>query len=334
MASQKEAGLQVVFGNGPVGSSAARFLLEEGLEVRVVSRTGRRPTGLFDGLSADQERRLEFRPVDALDLQEVLAASSGASHVYHCANVLYQDWWKVLPTLQQNLMSAARQHRSVLAVADNLYMYARGVSVINEDTPETPPTRKGLLRKQLHDRLVEAGNSDGLPWTSVRASDYYGPGATMQSVFGTQLFLDALFKGKRPRVIGDPDQPHSYTYVGDYGRALVVAALAPSAHGRVWIVPTDRTLTARQAAEIFFEAAGRNARLSGIPRSLITAAGVFSPLLHEVTEMLYQKEEPYVVDGSRFASRFGFEPTPIEEGVRRTLAWYEATHRVANKAAA
>jgi nucleoside-diphosphate-sugar epimerase len=50
--------------------------------------------------------------------------------------------------------------------------------------------------------------------------------------------------------------------------------------------------------------------------------------------MLYQKEEPYVVDGSRFALRFGFEPTPIEEGVRRTLAWYEATHGEANKAAA
>jgi len=39
-------------------------------------------------------------------------------------------------------------------------------------------------------------------------------------------------------------------------------------------------------------------------------------------EMLYQKEEPYVVDGSRFARLFSFSPTPLEEGVRRTIEWY------------
>ncbi len=333
MTSQNKAGLQVVFGNGPVGSSAARFLLEKGLTVRVVSRTGRRPVGLFDGLSADQECRLELRAADALDEKAVLAASRGATHVYHSINVPYQDWWKVLPKIQQNLLSAARQERAVLAVTENLYMYARGVPVIDEDTPEIPPTRKGQLRKDLHERLVEAGNIDGIAWTSVRASDYYGPGGMLQSVFGTQLFLDPLFKGRRPRVIGDPDQPHSYAFVEDFGRALVVAALDPRAHGRAWIVPHDRTLTARQAAEVFFKAAGRDARLAAIPRPMIAAAGLFNPLLREVTEMLYQKEEPYVVNGGRFAAQFAFEPTPIEEGVRRTLAWYEATHAVRGPAA-
>src|SRR5271157_3128246 len=246
---QEKAGLQVVFGTGPVGSSAARFLLEKGLNVRMVSRSGRRPAGLFDGLSAGEERRLEFRAADGMDKRAVLDAASGASHVYHCLNVPYQDWDKVLPTLQQNLIDAARQGHAVLAVADNLYMYARGVSVIDENTPEIPPTRKGRLRKDLHDRLAEAGRTEGLAWTTVRASDYYGPGAMLQSIFGTELFLDPLFNGGRPRVVGSLDQPHSYTYVEDYGRALAVAALDPRAHGRVWIVPNDRPLTTRQAAE-------------------------------------------------------------------------------------
>src|SRR5271157_4096258 len=334
MDSQEKAGLQVVFGTGPVGSAAARFLLEKGLRVRLVSRTGRRPEGLFDGLPSDQEHRLEFSAADALDLQAVMQASSGASHIYHCANVLYQDWGKVLPTLQQNLLTAALRYGSVFAVADNLYMYARGVPVIDENTPEIPPTRKGRLRKDLHDRLVEAGRASALSWTTVRASDYYGPGAKLQSIFGTQLFLDPLFSGKRPRVVGSLDQPHTYTYVEDYGRALVMAALDPRAHGRVWIVPNDRTMTARQAAGIFFKAAGKESRLSVFPRSLIAATGVFNPLLREVTEMLYQKEEPYVVDGSRFAAQLGFKATPMEEGVRRTLAWYAATHPEAGAAAA
>jgi nucleoside-diphosphate-sugar epimerase len=333
MIPNKEAGLQVIFGNGPVGSAAARLLLEKGLKVRVVSRTGSRPTGLFNGLTTDQERRLEFRAADARDAQAAMSAAGGASHIYQCINVPYQDWRKVLPGLQENLLSAALKTGAVFAVPENLYMYKRGVPVINEDTPEVPPTRKGLLRKQLHDRIVEAGTSEGLVWTSVRASDYYGPGAGMQSLFGTDLFLDPLFNGKQPRVIGRLDQPHSYTYVEDYARALVVAALDERAHGRAWIVPNDKTLTARQAAEVFFAAAGRKARLGSISRPMVAAVGIFNPLVREVTEMLYQKEGLYVVDGSRFASLFGFQPTPLEEGVRRTIAWYKAA-RPAREAAA
>ncbi len=329
MVLQKEAGLQVVFGNGPVGSFAARTLLEKGLKVRIVSRTGSRPGGLFSDLPADQEKRLEFRAANALDGEAVFRESLGATHIYHCVNVPYQDWWKVLPRLQENLLNAARREGALLAVPENLYMYARGVPVMDENTPEIPPTRKGRLRKDLHDRLVEEGGTGKLAWTAVRASDYYGPGGMLQSVFGTDLFLDPLFNGKQPRVVGSLDQPHSYTYVEDFGRALVVAALDPRAHGRAWIVPNDRAMTARQAAEIFFKAAGKSARLAKIPRLLVTAAGLFNPLLREVTEMLYQKEEPYVVDGSRFAAQFGFAATPMEEGVRRTLAWYAATHPAA-----
>jgi nucleoside-diphosphate-sugar epimerase len=319
-------GIHVIFGNGPVGSSAAHFLLQKGHGVRMVSRTGRRPTIVFDDLSKDEQDRLELRSADALDPQAVLAASRGASHIYHCVNVPYQDWPRVLPGLQANLVAAALQEKAVLAVAENLYMYARGVPVISDDTPEVPPTRKGLLRKNLHEKLVEAGKTDGLAWTSVRASDYYGPGAVLQSLFGTQLFLDPLFNGKRPRVVGSLDQPHTYTYVEDYGRALAVAALDSRAQGRSWIVPNDRTLTARQASELFFAAAGRKEarkkELGVIPRAVIAGLGLFNPLLRELVEMLYQKEEPYVVDGSQFARQFSFTPTTLEEGVRRTIEWY------------
>lgn len=58
-----------------------------------------------------------------------------------------------------------------------------------------------------------------------------------------------------------------------------------------------------------------------------------SPLLREVVDVLYQKEEPYVVDGGRFQSRFGFSPTTLEEGVRRTLAWYRAMRGIQEEAA-
>jgi nucleoside-diphosphate-sugar epimerase len=314
--------IQIVFGIGPVGSAVARYLLDNGYPVRMVSRKGTRPHALFDDLPAALDQRLEFMAADARDKEAVFRAASGASHLYHCVNVPYPDWPRMHPAIQQNLLDAALREGAVLAVAENLYMYAPGVPVIDEDTPEAPSTRKGLLRKQLHDRLVSAGDAAGLRWTAVRASDYYGPGATLQSMFGTQLFLDPLFNGGRPRLVGSLDQPHTVTYVEDYGRALALAALEPRACGSAWIVPNDRTRTMREVAEAFMRAADRRKKLGAIPRPLIAALGVFSPLLREVVEMLYQREQAYVVDGSRFAERFAFSPTPLEEGVRRTLAWY------------
>lgn len=320
-------GVHVIFGTGPVGCSAARLLLEKGLRVRMVNRTGNRPDGLLEGLSRDEESRLEIKGADALDQARVLAVSAGATHIYHCANVSYELWNTVLPRLHGNLVETAVMHGAVLAVAENLYMYARGTDVINEATPELPPSRKGKLQHDLHGRLIEAGKHRGLKWVSVRASDFYGPGAILQSVFGTTRFLDPLFAGRRPGLLGDPDLPHTYTYVGDYGRALARAALTPEAHGRAWIVPNDRTMTSREVARLFFAAAAQGKDVSRIPRFLLTGLGLFNPVIRELGEVLYQKEEKYVVDGSLFSSKFGFTPTTLEEGIRRTLEWYAAGRR-------
>ena len=320
----RKAGLQVIFGTGPVGSAAARHLLEEGLPVRMVNRSGRRPVGLFEDLAPHLQARLEFRAADAMDAEEARAASQGATHIYHCAHVSYELWRRDLPVLHANLVDAAVSHGAVLAVAENLYMFARQLPVITEDSPIDPPSRKGRIVQALHQKLQAAGSERGLAWVSVRASDFYGPGAVLQSVFGTERFLDPLLSGRRPGVIGNPDLPHTFTYVEDYGRALAVAALRPDARGAAWIVPNDRTLTTRQVAAMFFAAADRAPGLTRIPRAVLVLAGLFNPTIREVVEVLHQKEEPYVVDGSRFGSRFGFEPTPLEEGVKRTLAWYEA----------
>jgi len=322
-----DAGLHVIFGTGPVGCSAAKLLLEKGFRVRMVNRTGKRPDGLLKDLTRDEESRLEIAPADARDPAQVLAVSERATHIYHCANVSYELWKTVLPRLHSNLVEAAVAHRAVLAVAENLYMYARAVEVINEDTPEIPPSRKGKLQHGLHGRLIEAGKRRGLKWVSVRASDFYGPGATLQSVFGTTRFLDPLFAGKRPGLLGDPDQPHTYTYVGDYGRALASAALTPEAYGLAWIVPNDRTMTSREVARLFFTAAGQGTVVARIPRLVLAGLGLFSPVIRELGEVLYQKEERYIVDGSQFSSRFAFTPTPLEEGIRRTLEWYKGNRQ-------
>ena len=318
--AREKPGLQVVFGTGPVGWATVRELVNRGLRVRVVNRSGRLPSTVVE----TRPEGLEVVAADATDRAAVRSVSAGATHMYNCAHARYDQFAKVLPVLYGTIADAAVEHGAVLATAQNLYVYARGLPVIDDSSPVDPPTRKGRVIQKLQEGLEEAGRRRGLRWTVVRASDFYGPGSVEQSLFGSARFLDPLAVGKKPMLIGDPDQPHTYTYVGDYGRALVVAGLSPAAHGSTWIVPNDRTITTRQMAALFFCAAGRDPGFSAVPRFMLVLAGLVDPVIREIPEMLYQKEEPYVVDGSRFASCFGFTPTSLEDGVRLTLQWHGA----------
>ena len=50
---------------------------------------------------------------------------------------------------------------------------------------------------------------------------------------------------------------------------------------------------------------------------------VQSPTVRLGADMIYQFEQPFVVDSSKFDNEFGTTATPYEDGVRATLAWYQ-----------
>ena len=43
--------------------------------------------------------------------------------------------------------------------------------------------------------------------------------------------------------------------------------------------------------------------------------------MRELSEMLYQWEEPFVVDDSRFRARFGARATPPDAAAQATAEW-------------
>ena len=312
----------IVFGTGPVGQAVTRTLLAENRRVRLYSKSGVAPKAFLSSLDASQRNLLATGGLDLFDRERLLGEVRGAKRLYHCVNTPYQEWESSLERIQDGLVAVAIKEKAVLVVADNLYGFARGLPKIDVDSPIDPPSRKGRLRVRLHEGLLEASARDGLRFTTVRASDYYGPGVTWQGVFGSRLFLDPLSRGRRPSLVGNPDMPHSYSHVGDFGRALVRAAFDDRARGRAWILPNDKTRTTREVATLFARKAGKEPRFMRIPRAGLAFVGVFDPLIRELLEVLYQKEEAYVVDGRHFAETFSFSPTPLEAGIEETLAWH------------
>ena len=73
---------------------------------------------------------------------------------------------------------------------------------------------------------------------------------------------------------------------------------------------------------MIFEEVGKPARVQAAPKIVLRALGLFNPPLRETIEMLYEFEEPFIVDHSDFTRTFGDQATPLREAIQRTVRWY------------
>ena len=88
-----------------------------------------------------------------------------------------------------------------------------------------------------------------------RASDFFGP-RVLLSAMGDRVFPAAL-AGKGAQVLGNVDLPHTYTYIPDIGKALVILGEADEALGQVWHIPSAETVTTRQFLELVYQESGQ-----------------------------------------------------------------------------
>ena len=306
--------LHVVFGTGAVGMSVMDELIRRGTRrVRMVNRNGR--ARVPDGV--------EVIGGDGTDEAFAREASKGASVVYFTLNPPYNKWPELFPKLQAGVLEGAASAGAKLIAMENLYMYGpSGGRKLTEDLPHAANTRKGRVRAMMSQELMEAHRSGKVRVAIGRASDFFGP-RVLTSAAGEQVFGRAV-QGKSAQVAGDPEQPHTYSYVPDIGRGLVILGEREEALGQAWHLPSPETVTTRQFVEMIFEEAGKPARVQGAPRSLLRAMGLFNPGIRELIEMLYEFEEPFVVDHSDFTRTFGDYASPLRDAVRATVRWYRA----------
>jgi nucleoside-diphosphate-sugar epimerase len=221
------------------------------------------------------------------------------------------------------VLEAAASAGAKLIAMENLYMYGPTEGrPLTEDLPYAPNTRKGRVRARMSEELMEAHSSGRVRVAIGRASDYFGP-RVLVSAEGEQVFGRAV-EGKSAQLAGDPDQPHTYTYVPDIGRGLAILAEREEALGQAWHLPSPETLTTRQFVELIFEVVGKPARVQAAPKILLRAMGLFNPGIRETIEMLYEFEEPFVVDHSKFEEAFGEQATPLKEAIGETVRWYRS----------
>ncbi|MFJ2031077.1 NAD-dependent epimerase/dehydratase family protein [Streptosporangium sp. NPDC087985] len=305
-------GKHVVVGAGQVGSQVARELSGQGHEVVLVSRSGSGPD--LPGI-----RRTA---ADAADRERLTGLAQGAEVLYNCVNPPYHRWAQDWPPLAGSLLGAAESTGAGYVILGNLYGYAAPDRPMRESDPLAPPSAKGAIRARMWQDALAAHEAGRVRVTEIRGSDYYGPGCLDQAHLG-ERFVPRLLAGKTVRYVGDPAQPHSWTYVPDVARALVTAAADDRAWGRAWHVPTAGAMTVHEVADRMCALAGvPNPGVKAMPHWLVRAAGAFSPMLGELEELRYQFVRPFVLDSADFQATFGMAPTPVDEALSATVGWW------------
>ncbi|WP_440099646.1 NAD-dependent epimerase/dehydratase family protein [Streptosporangium sp. H16] len=305
-------GKHVIAGAGQVGSEVARQLAGQGHEVVLVSRSGSGPD--LPGI-----RRVA---ADVSDRERLTALTGGAAVLYNCVNPRYHEWARDWPPLAASLLGAAETTGAGYVILGNLYVYAAPDRPMREGDPLDPPSAKGAIRVKVWRDALAAHEAGRVRVTEVRGSDYFGPGCLDQSHLG-ERFVPALLAGKTVRFAGDPAQPHSWTYVPDVARTLVAAGEGDRAWGRAWHVPTNEPMSVREVAERLCALAGvTDPGVKAMPHWLLRAAGLFSPMLGELEELRYQFVRPFVLDSGESQAALGLAPTPMDEALAATLAWW------------
>lgn len=308
--------LHVVFGTGPVGLAVMDELLRRGKRVRLVNRSGR----------AAVSAGVEVIAGDATDAVFTRQVCSGAAVVYQCSNPPYTEWTERFPPLQAGVLEGAAAAGAKLVSMENLYMYgATGGKPLVETLPYAAQTRKGKVRAAMAEDLLLAHRQGKVQVAIGRAADFYGPRVRV-SAMGERVFPTVL-ASKSVQLMGNPDLPHTYTYMPDIGKALVTLGENEGALGQVWHIPSAATVTPRQFLGLVGEASGTPVKIQTVPKFILQLLGLFNADVREVAEMVYQFEEPFVVDGRKFTQAFGHQATALPEAIQTTVAWWQQNAR-------
>lgn len=301
----------LIVGAGAIGRETAHSLTQHGHEVVLLTRSGTDPQ--LPGVRAVAG--------DAADAAALTRHARGAASIVNAMNPKYHQWAQDWPPVAAALLRAAEESGAGLVTVSNLYGYGRVDAPMTEQTPIRPNGTKGRVRAQMWTDALAAHEAGRVRATELRASDYFGPGSSPHTSVLNDYIVARAAAGRSVRLpMGDPDAPHSWTFLPDIGRLAATLATDDRSWGRAWHVPTAPARSASEVAADVAALVGRPApRVSTYPGWLMALAKV-SATVRELDETRHQFERPFVLDSTAATAAFGLEATPWGEALAATVA--------------
>lgn len=306
--------MQTILGaGGVIGNGLIEVLPRYTNKIRVASRNPK-----------TNNPAVETAKTDLTDLAGTMHAVEGSEIVYltvglkYSVNVWEKEWYVII----NNVIEACKKHKAKLVFIDNVYMLGKVDGWMTEETPVNPCSRKGKIRAEIAQKILDEVKQGNLTALIARSADFYGPGAT-NSVMN-MLVCENIKKNKPAQWLCSVDKKHSYTYTPDAAVATAMLGNTPDAYNQIWHLPTSKEeLTGKDFINMISKEFGVKPRYTVLRKWMVAIAGLFNPLIGEVYEMLYQNEYDYLFDSSKFEKRFNYKPTTYSEGITALVETYK-----------
>ena len=303
--------MQTILGaNGTIGSLLAKELKSYTNQIRLVSRNPKKVN------ESD-----ELFPADLSDPTQVDQAIAGSEIVYLLVGFDYnlKAWQNNWPKLMRAVIDACINHKAKLVFFDNMYLYDKNaIGHMTEESAINPPSKKGLVRKEIAEMLMREVRSGKLKALIARSADFYGP--NNEKSFLIEVVYKNIKKGKTPNWFMDATKIHSFTYTPDAAKATAILGNTDDAYNQVWHLPTDPdSITGKKMIELFTGKMKVKNKIFTLPMWMLKLLGLFIPMMEEMPEMMYQYQNDYFFDSSKFDKRFDFKTTKYPEGVKNTV---------------
>jgi len=300
--------VQTILGSGGgIGVPLAKELKNYTDRIRLVARNPKKVN--------DND---ELFAADVINPEQIDKAIAGSEVVYVTIGFEYnlKAWQRNWPAFLHEVINSCKKHNSKLVFFDNIYMYGKSsVPFMTEKALIDPPSEKGKVRQILREMILQEIAKNRLTALIARAADFYGPENKNSAL--TIMVAENLMKGKKAQIFGDSDKIHTYTYTPDAAKATAILGNTPDAYNQEWHVPTTKEkLTTLQWIELIAKELNAEPKVRKVPAFMLHLLGLFVPIMREFPEMLYQYEQDYIFDSSKFEKRFGIMATQPEEGIR------------------
>ena len=305
--------MKVLFigGTGLISSACTQLAVERGVDLFLLNR-GSHPDRAFGATPIIADLR------DEAAVERALAGNRFDAVV---------DWIAFTPAdIERDLrLFRARADQFVFISSASAYRKPLVDWLVREDSPLANPFWDYARDKiACEERLMRAFRDDGFPFTIVRPSLTYGDTQVPLAVNSWARPYTAIARMRRGRpliVPGDGTSLWTITHNSDFAKAFVGLLGRPQAIGQAFNIMSDEVLTWDEIYRQVAAAAGAEARIVHI------ASDFIAECLPEMRGTLIGDKAVSAVFDTTKIKRFVPDfraTTPFAEGIRRTLAWFDA----------
>jgi UDP-glucose 4-epimerase len=305
-------------GAGFIGTTLARRLVDEN-EVVAVDNLHR---NALAGSDLDEHPNFTLVEGDVLDPGPIRTLAAGTTHIVHCAAIAGVDTVLESPvrTMRVNVIGTYNVLEAALATKDSLervvefstsevfgtyaYKVAEGDVTTQGSVGEARWTY--AVSKLAGEHMAHAYHDElGLPTTSVRPFNVYGPGQIGGGAI--RAFIETALAGQELVIHGDGSQIRAWCYVDDMVEGVLLCLERPEAVGQSFNIGNARS------AVTIYDLAQRIRRLTGADVDVR-----FQPLHYTDVELRIPN-----IDKAR--DLLDFEANvELDDGLARTIAWYRS----------